>query len=114
MSFEDTIVALDWLPKGWVRSFVPYLKYELLDTLGRYMDDFEIIQAKEKYGALRIYWAWRDREYTEHEIKRLNILYDYIEDVISKYEDISMLTCMNCGSENTIAGTLCCECYKKL
>lgn len=112
MSFEDTIAALDWLPNGWVNSFVPQLKQELLDTLGIYADDFEILQAKEKYGAMRVYWTWKDREYTDNEIKRMNILYDYIEDVISKYEDISMLTCRGCGEENTIAYTLCSKCYK--
>lgn len=115
MSFEDTIVALDWLPKGWVRSFVPQLKQELRETLGVFADDFQIIQTKEKYGMLRLYWTWKDREYTEHEIKRMSILYDYIEEVITKYEYISMNICMNCGNENTnLCQILCDECYKNL
>ena len=116
MSFEDTIIALDLLPLGWQIGVVPQLKQELIDTLGIYVDDFEIIQAKEKFGTLRVYWTWRDREYTEHEIKYLSVLYDYVANVIYKYEDISMCTCIICGKYGDMeyyAPTLCEECYKR-
>lgn len=111
MSFQNTIIALDWLPEGWVKTFVPKLKEELFETIGIFADDFEVMDAKEKYGQLRLYWTWQDRVYTEHEIKRMNILYDYIDAVISKYEDVSKSTCMDCGCETT-SGVLCSECNK--
>ena len=116
MAFEDTVIALDLLPIGWQIGFVSQLKQELIDTLGIFVDDFEIIDAKEKYGALRIYWIWKEREYTEHEIKKLSILYDYVADVIYKYEKISMRTCILCGKYGDMkyyAPTLCEECYKR-
>ena len=48
--FEDRVEALDFLPDGWVKSFVPKLKEELFGIIGSYAENFEIVRAKEKWG----------------------------------------------------------------
>jgi hypothetical protein len=97
--FDINSEALNLLPAGWVKSFVPMFKEELLDTLGCYAEDFYIDQAKEKWAALRVYWHWRDRKYCEHEWADLNELTQTVQDIIYKYADISFKTCMVCGEE---------------
>lgn len=97
--FDINTEALSLLPDGWVKSFVPKFKEELLDALGCYAEDFYIDQAKEKWAALRVYWHWRDRKYCEHEWADLNELTQTVQDIIYKYADISFKTCMVCGEE---------------
>lgn len=106
--YNDILTALnakmweaDFLPEGWTDTFIPEMKKELAIALGSYVDDFTVFQIKEKYGALRIYWSWADREYTDDEAKDLIGLYKEIETIIRKYERISEKTCVVCGKEAT-------------
>lgn len=106
--YNDNITALnakmweaDFLPKGWTDTFIPEMKKELADVLGSYVDDFTVFQIKEKYGALRMYWSWADRDYDENEVKDLKELTKEIQTLISKYEKISEKTCVACGKEAT-------------
>jgi len=106
--YNDNLTALnakmwevDFLPDGWVDTFIPEMKKELASALGSYVDDFTVFQIKEKYGALRMYWSWADRDYDESEVKDLKELTNEIYDIIRKYESISEKTCVVCGKEAT-------------
>lgn len=102
--YNDNLTALnakmheaDFLPEGWTDTFIPEMKQELANTLGSYVDDFTVFQIKEKYGVVRMYWSWADRDYDENEIKDLNSITNEIGDIIRKYENISEKTCAVCG-----------------
>lgn len=103
---SDIITALnakmweaDFLPDGWTSTFIPEMKKELAGILYSYVDDFTIFQIKEKYGTLRIYWSWADRDYTDDEAKDLRDLTKEVQALIRKYESISEKTCVVCGKE---------------
>ena len=91
----------DFLPEGWTNTFVPEMKKELANTLGGYVYDFDVLQIKEKYGTMRIYWSWADRDYTSREIVDLEEISEIITDIINKYENISEKTCAVCGKPAT-------------
>ena len=89
----------DEIPIGWRDSFFENMCDELITVLGEYVDKFEIIQLKEKYGSMRLYWNWKDENiFTEEPIHNLT---NTIRDVISKYETISYHTCVRCGKPST-------------
>lgn len=105
---SDIITALnakmweaDFLPDGWTNTFIPEMKKELANVLGSYVDDFTVFQIKEKYGVMRMYWSWADRNYDGNEVEDLKTLTNKIEAVIHKYESISEKTCAVCGKEAT-------------
>ena len=89
------------LPEGWTNTFIPNMKKELADVLGSYVYDFVVLDVKEKYGMMRVYWAWADRDYDENEARDRNELTNKIEDIVSKYEKISENTCAICGKPST-------------
>lgn len=89
------------LYEGWIKAFIPDLIYELCDALGSYVEDFEVYQIKEKYGALTIYWGWRWRDYTDEEDKDRKELDDAVKSIIDKYRRISYHTCIKCGCKAT-------------
>ena len=91
----------DFLPEGWTDTFIPEMKRELANVLGSYIDDFTVFQIKDKYGSLRVYWSWADRNYTNDEAKDIGILTTDIKAIIRKYEKISEKTCVVCGKEAT-------------
>ena len=106
--FYDVMTALnakmweaDFLPEGWTDTFVPEMKKELADILGSYVDDFTVFQIKEKYGVMRTYWSWADREYNNKEIEDLKELTNEVKAVVRKYESISEKTCAVCGKPAT-------------
>lgn len=89
----------DEIPIGWRDSFFENMCDDLISALGDYVDNFEIIQLKEKYGSIRLYWNWKDENiFTEEQIHNLT---NTIRDVISKYEAISYHTCVRCGKLST-------------
>lgn len=85
------------LPKGWVESFLPSLIDDLFDILGGYAEDWIVLQAKEKFNELRLYWGWRDRNYSDSEQDFLISLTDKIEAVLDEYRLLSRKTCWKCG-----------------
>ena len=105
------------LPSGWVNSFGEKMCDELLDALGTYVDDFIIIQTKEKYGSIRLYWRWNDRKYAKTEAEALNQLSYTINCIVHKYEEISYHTCAKCGKPATKYSSpwvlpFCSECFE--
>lgn len=79
---------LDDMPKGWRKAFGDKFCEELLDAVKKadLLDDFKIIQIKEKFGALRVY----SNKYT-----------DEIFDLFNKYETLSETICIECGKPAT-------------
>lgn len=88
------------LPEGWYKNVVPNMVNELVNVLGPYIFDFEVLQCKEKYGEIRIYWTWADGSYRDPETN-WDEMRDKIDIILRKYEAISFLTCVECGTEAT-------------
>lgn len=88
--YDYSTTWLDYIPEGWVKAFGEQMCEELKEALEEYnyVDDYIIVQAKEKYNQLRIYdngipkgcRAW---------------------DVIDKYSNIAERTCVKCGKPAT-------------
>ena len=89
------------LYKGWRKTFVNDMICELCDTLGPYVEDFEVYQIKEKYGSLTIYWGWKWRDYTDEENKDRKEIDDSVKSIIDRYRKISDHTCVKCGGRAT-------------
>lgn len=71
------------IPCGWRKAFGKQLVKDIDCWLKEHnITDFKIIQLKEKFGGLRIYH---------------NAPYQLDEDVIRKYEELSVNTCIRCG-----------------
>ena len=75
---------LDALDDGWMKKFGIQICKDLRAALikDKFLFKYRISQIKEKFGGLRWYDNGRTKE---------------IEDIISKYEDISEHTCNTCG-----------------
>ena len=83
---------LDDMPDGWRKAFGEQLCEELKAELVKAgaLDDYRIVQIKEKFGTLR----WYDNGNTEAGYK-----------IISKYEALSARTCICCGKPATRIAT---------
>ena len=81
---------LDNMPSGWRIAFGEQMLEELREELSKfsYLDEYRIIQIKEKFGSLR----WYDGG-TPIDSK--------IYDIISKYEQLSERICIVCGAPAT-------------
>lgn len=103
VDFEDNFVsAIDGIPDGWLKSFMPQLRDELFEACGAYADEIMFYQIKEKFGQLTVYWNFPDKDYyTEEDCKDINNLISVIESVIKKYTEISKKTCIVCGNAAT-------------
>lgn len=87
---------LDDMPRGWRIAFAEDLCKELLPVLekGNYVDKYMIAQVKEKFGGLRWYDCGTPEE-----------IHDEVQDLISKYEDLSFNTCCLCGKKAAYEST---------
>jgi len=85
---EDIRDAVREIPVGWDIAFGDALTDELYEAAIRDKmgDDWCVLQAKEKFGELRIYPTGYG---------------DNIEAVIDKYEELSRHTCAWCGKPAT-------------
>lgn len=79
----------DDIPEGWAKAFGEQMCDELLEILkeGDYVDEYQIIQIKEKYGMLRIYSNGVPENIS-----------DKHHEWLRKYEELSEKTCINCGA----------------
>ena len=116
-TFEEKVKDLDFLYDGWVNSFVPQLKDELFELLGSYVEQFIVLQIKEKFGKLVIYFNFDlnglDNEYVED----IEELCEEIENLLNKYEEISSKTCIVCGESGIMRDDYwitpwCDKCYE--
>lgn len=90
--FED-------IPIGWVNAFGKQMCDELMEVLGKYSNEFVIAQMKEKFGDLRIYWYFKDKDsYAQFEVNEISELNAKIHDIVEKYNKISAYTCAECGA----------------
>lgn len=76
----------DSIPDGWRKSFGLAYMEELRSDLiaNNYLEEFRILQIKEKYGQLRVYTGAIPRD-------------SKVFDIIHKYERLSENVCMTCG-----------------
>ena len=80
---EHNVTWLDDLEPGWYEAFGKELCEELAEAIEEDgSNEFEIIQIKEKFGALRFYAAGYGLK---------------TRDVIAKYEELSKYVCGHCG-----------------
>lgn len=100
-TFDTKMWEIAYLYDGWKKTFVPKMMDELFDALGSYVEDFEVLQIKDKFGKMRLDWNWAHRDYTDAEAEYLNALFKIINNIIIKYENISGKTCIECGGKAT-------------
>lgn len=87
--FDYSYTELDSMPDGWRKAFAEQMCEEIREELVRvdYLDKYRITQIKEKYGTLR----WYDFGCTERMLR----------EIIPKYEQLSVKTCIKCGNPAT-------------
>ena len=83
---------LDDMPEGWRKTFGKEMCEEIRRVLvkANYLNKYRVIQVKEKYGSLR----WYDDGAPSS-------IYHELQDVIDKYEEMSVRTCIRCGRPAT-------------
>ena len=116
--FEEKVKDLNFLYDGWVNSFIPQLKDELFELLGSYVEQFIVLQIKEKFGRLTFYWCF-DIDGLENEyVEDIEELYEEIGSLLNKYAEISSKTCIVCGEPGVMRDDYwitpwCDKCYEK-
>ena len=83
-NWDYEFIELDFMPDGWRKSFGLEMCEEIKKALikNNYLNDYYIAEIKEKYGGLR----WYDYGAP-----------DEVEEIIKKYEQLSLHTCEFCG-----------------
>ena len=86
-SYRYGYTEWDAMPAGWRKAFGNELLEELREELIRcdYLEQFRIVQLKEKYGSLRLYTGPIPAD-------------SKIDQIIDKYEHISAYVCLSCGA----------------
>ena len=100
--------ALNWIPEGWVDAFGELMCQEL-DAALRKTDQYDeayVVEAKEKFGELRM-WIHPPNEETDR--------------ILMKYEAISAHVCMHCSAVDVPMlnighwlSVYCRHCYDKM
>ena len=104
--YDYTSTYLDDIPVGWKKAFGEMMCEEIRQELVRcnYLDEFRIVQAKEKYGQARIY--------TNGEPIGCKV-----QEIINKYSVLSQNICIICGKpdvpiiDSGWISPYCKECY---
>lgn len=96
---------LDELPPGWEDVALDMIT-EIDDELGRCRckDKFIVLEAKEKYWMMRVYWGSKDPFDNPVPADCM------VEKIISKYEDITRHICPSCGRYKTPGKMTCGRC----
>lgn len=107
--YDDNEEHMSWeedIPEGWYKAFGRAMINELNDILVKhnFVDEYRVVQIKEKYGSIRWYSNGIPAEMTDEYYEWLN-----------KYEALSEDTCIKCGEKSTHMTTgwimpLCDEC----
>ena len=90
--YDWEFTELDAMPDGWRKAFGEQLCEELkaaLEESGQ-LEEYRILQIKEKYGTLRWYSYFPNEK---------------VREVIYKYEKLSARTCICCGKPATVVTT---------
>lgn len=89
-NYDYSYTELDQLPIGWNRAFGIAMCEDIQKVLNKHRctESFRILKIKEKYGSLRLYFTVDSKE-----------AYKEINEIIEKYTDISIKTCIICGDE---------------
>lgn len=84
--YDYTYTELDDMPDGWRIAFGDQMCEEIHQELVKFnfLNEYRIVQIKEKYGTLR----WYDNGCPSG---------SKIYDIIDKYEELSEKTCIECG-----------------
>jgi len=106
--YDYSYTELDLMPNGWREAFGEMLCEELREELVKFdfLEEYRILEIKEKYGGLRWYDYGTPRG-------------SKIHDIIGKYEVLSQNICINCGKPDVpMCGDywispFCEECYGK-
>lgn len=87
--YDYSCTELDDMPSGWRIAFGEQMCEEIANLLKKanYIDNYHIVQIKEKYGSLRWYDSGVPQKNYDAE------LYSITE----KYEELSKKTCIICG-----------------
>lgn len=93
---------LDYVPEGWQKSFL-----FMCQALYPYRNDFEILEIKEKYGQLRIYF-WTDEDTDEY-----GEIYEQAAKIINSYCESTTTICPACGKEKSKKNYLCEDCMRE-
>ena len=108
--YDYSYTVLDDMPEGWRKAFGEQFCEELRNVLLKadYLDEYMVIQVKEKFGGLR----WYDCGVPTS-------IYSEIVDVIHRYEGMSEMTCINCGKPAKYVTTgwispFCADCIKEI
>lgn len=93
--YDYEYTELDEMPHGWRKAFGEQMCEEIRNAIlesgtAEDLNDYRIVQIKEKYGQLRWYDDWTN---------------DAIEAVIDKYTALSEQTCIRCGKPATKVST---------
>ena len=106
---DNHLSYTDDIPEGWYKAFGEQMIDELNELLVRYnfVDEYRIVQIKEKYAELRWYSNGVPEDMSDEYYK-----------LIDKYEKLSNNTCIKCGDESTHFSTgwivpLCDRCGKR-
>ena len=103
---SEKYCTIECLPDGWIKAFGEEMCKEIDKEIKRSkLDDMYVVQAKEKYGELVIFFS--------HHTPAIN-------DILRKYEEISTHVCDRCGRPdvnminlNHWLSVYCEECYEK-
>ena len=105
-NFDYSYTILDELPSGWrelVLQMCEEIKKVLIEKYPDLLTKYYVVQAKEKYGALRWY---------------ANIYVEELEEIATKYAILSQYVCIRCGKATTIVSKdikfLCNKCYERM
>lgn len=90
--YDFTWTLLDDMPDGWRAAFGEEMCGKIQKLLEKtdYVNKYEVLEIKEKYGSLRWYDNGCPRE-----------IYDEMEDIRWGYEEKSTHICINCGAPAT-------------
>lgn len=93
--YDFSYTLLDDMPTGWRVAFGEKMCAEIQAALEKMKDknavnQFRVVQIKEKFGQLRFYTNFYTKE---------------IDEVIDKYTELSGTTCITCGEKATRIST---------
>lgn len=89
------------LPQGWINAFGDQMCGELLEVLGEYVDRWIIVQVKEKWGRMNVYYYFDVDDLSDEEIDKVNDVEKLVSDIMDKYDQMSYHTCAFCGAPAT-------------